>query len=256
MPRRGAYLNIFGLIFSASISTEGLAQVNAASIVYIECTKDDGAILQGTGTIVSEDGKVLTAKHVAPAGSKCKGVRGTGATTPTRRLVNRGTSSAFDASLLQFVPDPNEVFEFVRYLPLSPLQGRGIAAYGFPDDGIGQISIRRGIISTTIPNSGGIIQTDALTASGMSGGPVFLSETGSLIGIIAGANFSPTTASPTYYGVLAAEIIANEFALHMANTNPPAETIEAERSDTDCTDVPFRDASTQPPTTTTIRVCK
>jgi hypothetical protein len=198
------------------------------SVVYIQCAGPDGKLSRGSGVIVSDRGRVLTAKHVAPAGYECSGVLGTAAEVPTRRLLRRKASPDYDAILLEFIPKPNEEFRPVSFVQLEPnMQGEPIAAYGFPASGTGQVSIRSGTISTTIPNEQGTIETDALTTRGMSGGPVFLREGDGLVGIVAGANFDPGTGWPTDFAVLAAELVADDFDLEQTSGLPDETTRSA-----------------------------
>jgi S1-C subfamily serine protease len=191
---------------------------DAESTVYIKCDGPDGKTSRGSGVIVSEDGRVLTAKHVAPSADyKCRGVLGTAAEEPTRTLLRRKSSPDYDALLLYFVPKPGEKFRPVYVVELDPeLQGRAIAAYGFPATGTGEVSVRTGTISTTTPNEAGMIETDALTTRGMSGGPVFLKDTPggrALVGIVAGANFDPGAGNEADFAVLAVELLRDDFDL-------------------------------------------
>jgi hypothetical protein len=207
---------LVGLMLLLTAHSSAVAEIQHDSIVFIECLGDDEKTTRGSGVIVSDEGAILTAKHVAPAGYKCKGVKGTAATTPTRKLIRRRASTTYDAMLLEFVPDPGEVFHAVRYVGLTPeMQGKDITAYGFPGGGTatGQISRRRGVVSTTSPDEQGNIETDVLTTAGMSGGPVILDENDGLIGIIAGANFDVATGTPADFAVLAAEQVSNELEL-------------------------------------------
>jgi hypothetical protein len=211
------HVNLMRVLFASILLAPTLspadAEVRPDSIVFIECS-GEGKTTRGSGVIVSERGAILTAKHVAPAGYQCKGVKGTAATTPIRRLVRRRTSTNHDAMLFEFVREPGEIFHSVQYLALTDaMQNNPITAYGFPRGGVGQISKRRGVISTTFPDEQGNIETDVLTTSGMSGGPVLLDENDGLIGIIAGANFDVATGAPADFAVLAAEQVSNELEL-------------------------------------------
>ena len=211
------------LAFSQPAHAQG--KISHDSIVYIECTSPDGKnTSKGTGLIVSERGRVLTARHVAPVGYTCKGIRGTAAVTPNRNLIRRRASSTYDAILLELVPLKNEVFEPLRYVAVdSAMVGSRISAYGFVGT-TGEVVPRSGEISTSIPDDDGLLQTDVFTARGMSGGPVVLSDSGALIGIVAGAQFDSGTGLPNFYGVLSAELIAQELGLlpFKAGTDEPA----------------------------------
>ena len=205
---------------------DSLAQGPGNSVVFIKCVGPDGKDISGSGVIVSERGKILTAKHVAPPGYDCKGVVGTAAEDPTRKLQRRRTSDQYDAILLEFIPRPNEKFETVQYLNMdSELLGQDILAYGFRSEGTGQLSVRKGSISTIFPDEKGNIETDdRLTAYGMSGSPVFLKSNGGLVGIIGGAEFAADGA-PSYFAVLSSEVIADEFdlILYKPSVLPPSD---------------------------------
>lgn len=197
-----------------------LAQIaDYASFVFIECqSPDQSRKSRGSGVVVGADGRVLTAKHVAPEGWICRGARGSSTFDPNRLLSRFGESQNHDAVILKFEQEADEEFLQVGYTSLGAgSQTWKILAYGVPVGGVGAVSVREGIISTTIPDANGWIETDVLTARGMSGGPVVVSEAGSaqgaLVGIVAGSEFDPATGAPTNYPVLAAQEIAAELDL-------------------------------------------
>lgn len=209
--KKTRFVMIFFLVLSHAAMAQGFSQ---ASFVYIECYDSSNArVSRGSGVLVSSDGRVLTAKHVIKGDSTCRASLGTGATTPSRLLTPGRASSAYDAMIVKLVPNPGEVFQAVRYARIATLQRKSITAYGVPIDDTGQVSVRTGIISTTVTDGSGHIQTDALTARGMSGGPVVLEETGALVGIVVGADLDVTNGLPTNYAVLAAQEVAVELEL-------------------------------------------
>ncbi|SAL49792.1 hypothetical protein AWB67_02273 [Caballeronia terrestris] len=212
---KGSSIWGFAAVCALSCSTLTRAQSIEQTVVYIECKSDKASTVKGAGVLVSPYGHVLTAKHVAPAGYVCKGVIGTGAQQPTRNLIRDPRTVNLDAVLLRFVPAPDEKFSYLRYRRLegSNLKGAAITVSGFPPNGTGEIVTNSGTLSSLISDETGIVKTDALSASGMSGGPVILKSDGSLIGIVAGAQFDPATGSPSSYGVLSMEWFANEFGL-------------------------------------------
>ncbi len=199
-------------------------------IVYIECKSPNGQTTsKGTGVLVNDEGAILTAGHVAPTGFTCLGGIGTAATTPTRKLIRDPRQAPVDAILLRFVRTGGEVFPFVHYQRIhDPLKGKPIVGYGFqtgaPGD-TGEPFRADGTIAQTNINGSGIFGTNALQSSRLSGGPVFLKEgddqIGNLIGIIAGADFDPSSGAPSSYGVLAAQVVANAFELHEAPLEAP-----------------------------------
>jgi len=198
---------VSGLLLACA--TAVAADVPRNSVVYIECTTQSDQLVRGTGVIVSDAGRVLTAKHVAvDRTSQCYGVRGTSAERPNRKLVWRKQVDE-DAVLLEFNPREGETFEPLEYLIVErDMKGNRIQAHGFPPGSAGQASLREGVLSTTFANNMGLIETDAMTARGMSGGPVVMD--GKLIGIVAGARFD-TNGAVTDYGVLLAEYFARPF---------------------------------------------
>jgi hypothetical protein len=234
MWSKSAFVPLLALTITAPANaqtTGGPAPIEKV-VVYIECTSEkDGSKTQGTGVLVSENGQVLTAKHVVPPGFKCLGGIGTAATTPTRRLIRDIRQVAADAILLKFVRDPGEEFNFVRYRRITDnLKGHSITAHGFPKASqTGQVFQTEGVIATTIPDDRGMIGTSALQSSGMSGGPVFLKQDGSLIGIIAGADFDTATGSPASFGVLAAQEIANSLELTTSGQQTGLEKLAEKR---------------------------
>jgi hypothetical protein len=189
---------------------------NQATFVYIECYELSGTrVSRGSGVLVSRDGRVLTAKHVIRDGSTCRASLGTGATVPSRRLSRGRASYTYDAMIMKLIPDADEVFPAIRYARISGLKGKTITAHGVSADGTGEVSARKGTIATAVPDDAGHLETDALTARGMSGGPVVLDETGALIGIVVGADLDVTTGLPTNFPVLAAQEVATELDLEL-----------------------------------------
>ncbi|MDX0070890.1 serine protease [Sinorhizobium meliloti] len=210
----------FALLLTLSVGA-ALSQAT----VYIECTGPDGKVTRGSGVIVGERGEVMTARHLVPPHYTCKGLVGTVADMPTRKLLRRKMSATWDAALMFFVPQQGETFAPVTYVPIrEDFRSKQIEAHGFPEVGTGELSSRSGTIATTIPDEDGTIETDSLTTKGMSGGPVFLKGSGHLVGIVAGAQFDKTTAVPTHYKVLAADLVASEFELIAADLGSGAES--------------------------------
>jgi S1-C subfamily serine protease len=186
------------------------------STVYIECAKPDGSdARKGSGVIVTSRGRVLTARHVSPDNTfECWGSIGTAARRPDRKLLGGGISQQYDARLLRIVAEESERFFPIKYVELVPeMQLSFITAYGFPKDGVGQVETRLGILSTTYYDGEGNVSTDAVTARGMSGGPVVLGTDGGLVGIVASAHIDDLYSIPDSYEVLAAEAIAHELGL-------------------------------------------
>ncbi len=205
------------------ISHFAYAEIQEDSIVFIQCSKGDSKT-QGTGVIVGGSGEILTAKHLVPEGYSCFASLGNSSILPNRALVRRRASTTYDAALLALVPSRDEKFAPVRYVDLRQYpRGASIDAFGYPDGHKGPPSIRKGEISTQTADDYGFIETTALTATGMSGGPVFMSGEGAIIGIIAGAKFDKITAAPSSYGVLDASLISNELGLKLKSDESKAD---------------------------------
>lgn len=188
------------------------------SLVFIQCTEDTGASPQdrvtssGSGVVISEDGYVLTARHVVPDGFECHGVLGSAAEVPIRKLQIYKYSSHYDAALLRFIPRLNEVFSPLRYRKLDrSLQGSRVVAIGFPSGGSGEPSFSPGGLLTTFHDPRGQVSISNLVSEGMSGGPVIEPVSGNLLGIIRGVELGPM-AIPSGYYMVAAQEIAKEFS--------------------------------------------
>src|SRR5262245_57964947 len=132
-------LAALALAFVAPASAQSFTD---ASVVAIRCTSPDGAtIIRGSGVIVSENGAVLTAKHVVRDGYECVGSIGIGVDANpagARRLLRRHPVTNYDATLLEFVRAPSDVFAPVRWADrASARQDARITIYGFPAGGTG-----------------------------------------------------------------------------------------------------------------------
>ncbi len=188
------------------------AQAENKLVVYIECTHATKPVSQGTGVVVSPEGHVLTARHVVPEGYSCKGALES-RTNPLRGLIrpvqDRNLDAAIDGKLLRFIPNEGETFAFASFCPIEAgTVSKDLVAKGFHRESIAFPSATAGVLSTHIPNDVGVVETDAMTISGKSGGPVFLKDTTSIIGVVAGAKFEPSTGQPAYFGVLSADAVA------------------------------------------------
>ena len=189
------------------------AMANNAMTVYVECKhpkQPELPVFKGTGVVVSEVGHVLTAEHVMPEGYECEGALENN-TLARRQLQvdfkDYRLSEKIDGKLLRFIASTGESFEYATYCAAGREHlGKGIVVKGFHGKSKGLPSATLGILSTYIPDHRGILETDANTVGGKSGGPVFLQNTDTIIGIVAGAEFDPS-GLPAYYGVLTAEAL-------------------------------------------------
>lgn len=220
-----------GLCLAVLMAGTNQAAANNRLVVYVECSnpkKPELPVFKGTGVVISEEGHVLTAEHVVPEGYECVGALENN-TIARRQLQvdfkDYQLSEKIDGKLLRFIASSGEVFEYATYCPATAGNvGDVIVVKGFHGKSKGLPSATLGILSTYIPNPRGILETDAQTVGGKSGGPVFLQNTNTIIGIVAGAEFDPS-GLPAYYGVLTAEALAQFGVLQVAqNCGGPAKS--------------------------------
>ena len=211
-------LSVF--VLSVLSTTVRADQLIDKTIVYIKCKAEfsNGEIKtsEGSGVLVSEDGKILTAKHVIPETKNvsCEGSIGNAYAAKEQLIITPVKSNIYDAALLQF-SSTGKKFDFLKYCKLNDsFRKATIFSTGFPGGTkSGVPSSRIGVLSTVLSGSNGLIETDSATARGMSGGMVTLGNSSHLIGIIAGAEFDPGTGVPTYYGDLPVQGVAKDFGL-------------------------------------------
>ncbi|TCP41875.1 S1 family peptidase [Rhodovulum marinum] len=182
------------------------------TIVYVECTTPENKASRGSGVIVSAQGHVLTARHVAPFGSTCSGSIGVADPRNAQRLVLQPATAPVDAALLRFARQDD--YDFMGYCGLEDWMVRKrIVVAGFPGETeTGVPSYREGILSTVLANPSGVLETDGQSVAGMSGGPVFSRNLFGLVGIVSGAEFD-ISGEPNYYGIIPAASIARVFGL-------------------------------------------
>jgi len=202
------------------------------TIVYIECTLPDAKVSRGSGVIVSAQGHVLTARHVAPVGSSCSGSIGVADSRNAQRLVLQPAAVPVDAALLRFARQDD--YDFMGYCALQDWMVRKrIIVAGYPGETeTGVPSYREGILSTVLPNPSGVLETDGQSVAGMSGGPVFSRNLQGLVGIVSGARFD-VSGEPSYYGIIPAASVAQVFGLTVAEWPCYYESRELDLSDPD-----------------------
>lgn len=182
--------------FLISCTAAAAAAVDDA-IVYIECFDDAGDMVStGSGVIVSDQGHVLSARHVfypPPEQTRAHACRGSigvaDSNTTSRLVVPERPDMGFDALVAQFAGSMD--FVPMRYCEFGDEAIRmRIFAAGFPGGTkTGKPSFRAGVISTTYLDPLGRVETDGLTTRGMSGGPVVSEDGTQLVGIVTGAEF-------------------------------------------------------------------
>ncbi len=148
----------------------------------------------GSGTVISEDGYIVTSDHVV---SQADNIRATlhDGTSFDAKIIGRDPSS--DLAVIKLMAPKGTKFKFLKLSDASTdLQvGRRVLAIGSPygfDQSMTQgmvSSINRAMKSSTGRMVKGVIQTDASINQGNSGGPL-LDTSGDLVGINT-AIFSP-----------------------------------------------------------------
>ncbi|WP_134724329.1 S1 family peptidase [Paracoccus luteus] len=225
----------FAALAAAALALPGLLAAPDAraeeldpTIVHLICSSN-GMERRGTGVVVSPDGMVLTARHVvtgtaagATADTVCTGSLGHANGVRVTMTIQK-VSSEYDAAMLKY-PGLSGA-PHLGYCDVLPRHKRAqVIAAGFPLlSATGLPSERMGILATVEPGGAaapGLIESDAATTSGMSGGRVTLAENGQLIGIVAGVSPDPATGYPNAYAVLAASRLAPEFGQYGLKTDP------------------------------------
>lgn len=207
---------LLALCLTFAVPPGARADLIAETVVSITCTTPGVPPRKGSGVVVAENGTILTAKHVVFGSSApgsvmpvCTGSTGK-ATFAQDSLILRRTSQDYDAVLLK---SPHEGVPFQRYCKLAPWMLRAqVIATGFPlGSKTGVPSSRVGVLSTVEVDHEGIVETDAATTSGISGGMVTMAGNGNLVGIVSGYNPDQQDGLPANYRVLAAEALAGDF---------------------------------------------
>ncbi|MBI3954071.1 MAG: serine protease, partial [Chloroflexi bacterium] len=155
-----------------------LSQVRP-SVVRINWTDASGGRSLGSGAYIGE-GYILTAHHVVEGASTVTVTANIGALTGTATVV--GWDAAKDIAVLRVVGTWS--------LPALQLRatnrgesGQEVALLGYPLFNDDSPSISRGVISRYLRLWGWVIETDAATNSGNSGGPL-VDRNGKIVGVL------------------------------------------------------------------------
>jgi S1-C subfamily serine protease len=190
LVRTAVYLSM--ATFASATSTIAKTPVdilneNTRAIVFVQKVDEHGQeIMSGTGVIVSHDGYILTANHLAPSqpGEKLIATIGqrVGTTYP---LEFRDSDSQRDLALFQ-LPQSSSC-RMSAVLDDKPLdESQHLVALGFPADR----GLSRATVTITNPHTSlGFYASDGQLEEGYSGGPVF-NEDGNIIGIVQGGTIS------------------------------------------------------------------
>lgn len=199
-----------------------LADVNGL-VVYINCWAGKTPIGEGSGVVVSDNGIVLTAKHlvangeareVDPDSFECEGAIDFKKTGERHQLKYKGHSSDYDALLLQFEKLPDNGTGYAKFCPPEGLARKQLFAAGFDSTTFDKFKENVGFLSIDQLNDEGTLVTTAPMSPGMSGGPVFLEDYLALIGIVKGTKFNSIGSIDGLIAV-AAQAVEGEFGLEV-----------------------------------------
>lgn len=192
--------------------------------------KERFATLNGTGFFVSQDGDVLTALHVVRAAERARDEM---AGTDNRLFIGLPVERTFAAREAEVV-DVDEAHDLALLRPKQPLRVRAVFRFSPTEPEVGALVEAAGLPASTaaslVFNTGHMADVslmrpgnqvvkfsaasrlegvqefylvDMKADEGMSGGPVYLVETGAVIGVVHGYTQDPRRAVvvPAYYGM-------------------------------------------------------
>jgi len=158
------------------------------SIVVVHAKAGEGKRIVGTGFCVRRDGYLITAKHIVEGGDVRVGVFYKGEyISVTAKVI--GEDKVADIAVIKIDRD----IPPIRMNLSARKAGEMVAATGFPFgptiDRYFVPSTSSGIISCIRPFVGGekhygLLQLDMIIEKGNSGGPVFLPNSGEVIGVV------------------------------------------------------------------------
>lgn len=215
------YLLIAALIFPTLLSgnqaqfnnyfvnASNIARVSTVNVIVYKSDKhkNEKVLVKtsyGTGTIISENGYIVTNYHVVKKGDFFKVISSSGKVYETSKFSNGSyyvSDLKTDLAVIKIENDPGETLIPVRFADSNNLiEGEWVIAVGNPY-GLKQ-SITAGIVSSKGRDNVGFtdiedfIQTDASTNPGNSGGPLV-----NLYGDLVGINTAIRTESGGFQGI-------------------------------------------------------
>jgi serine protease Do len=162
-------------------------------VVSVWSSADGKPITQGSGFVVSNDGLIITSRHVLTGGDTVKVRFDSSISKADFNATIVMMNDEFDLALLRIEADR------LQPIPLTPdkaKQGHPVWALGFPStEGLDatRMTITSGIVSRINPDDKGVplvIQTDAYFTYGSSGGPLYDLESGGVIGVCTWAQYN------------------------------------------------------------------
>lgn len=166
-------------------AARGVVHISARPVQESPFKKKAGEETTGTGFVLDQEGRILTAFHVIEDRNEIEVILSSG-----RRLSARlvGTAPRLDIALLQVEIPQDELFPLVLGDSHSLQVGQKVIAVGNPVGlhntlTVGVVSaLQRSLEDTPVELQDALIQTDAAINPGSSGGPL-LNSAGEVIGV-------------------------------------------------------------------------
>ncbi len=185
---------------AADLSPRQIYQKDGPAVVLLLCTGPDGTGELGSGSIIDDNGHILTNAHVvlkASSGEPYDNIhvyfKPAKLTGDTKQDLVNGKSAriiksdrALDLALLELDDKPAGAAVMPIGDAAGVQPGDPVVAIGHPEQG-GLWTLTTGVVSTTLADLGGVkgknvFQTDASINRGNSGGPL-IDRQGNLIGV-------------------------------------------------------------------------
>jgi S1-C subfamily serine protease len=183
------------------------------ALVFLEVERG-GEVSCATGYVASREGLVLTAGHVVRDATSVRGrlLQGGGRGREGIACEVLESDPAADLALLRLRPETRAAhgFEAVPLYRGAPVAlGREVAFMGFPHADIFDPPLAmavRGIVGNRYALAGvEYLVVDAMATEGMSGGPLFMADSGEVIGTV-GSRFDPARTRAKLRGLPAAVV--------------------------------------------------
>jgi len=192
-----ALLMAVGLLTTAHAVTA--ADPPEASVVFIDVGyMDNNAFVkveEGAGFLVHPAGWVVTARHITEApvpNGKTRVFHGAPHSRYAPPIQLFPVVSALvgsDIALLRFPANLRSNWSYLKVTVTHAFSnGDRVTAFGYPDGN--DITVRPGVVSA-LEGPSGSVGVNVGLAPGMSGGPVILSDTQAVVGVVAGGSGNP-----------------------------------------------------------------
>lgn len=239
-----ALLSIPALASAEPMSPRDIYRAKAKAVVLVFATDGSAQGSAGTGSIITDDGQVITNAHVVAKNGTpyrrlfvyLKPDRLTGSTQKDLkhrfRAVLVDLDPDLDLALLRMQDPPEDLTRIDFADPMKVEIGEPVVALGHPETG-GLWTLTTGTISSAVADFQGlsgkdVFQTDASVNRGNSGGPL-LNAYGQMVGIntsisrLAADNLPITGINFSLQSSVAVDWMKRRQTLHLAYVEPPQE---------------------------------